>query len=168
MSRSASPLLQLAEKISSVFLWATRHRVGSTHGTTPYHDECERKPREALRRSWRKVEKNFELSTTTTAGLPPVPTRTSAITRTITRSKGQKLQAPPREPRKLLPKSCSTRKDLLKIYSKTAHPMSLLQTEMQSMKLRNHESVTATLSRLLTKIRCMTGRMTSMQSKSLR
>jgi hypothetical protein len=28
------PLLQLAEKISSVFLWATGHRVGFTHGTT--------------------------------------------------------------------------------------------------------------------------------------
>jgi hypothetical protein len=27
-------LLQLAEKISSVFLWPTRHRVGFTHGTT--------------------------------------------------------------------------------------------------------------------------------------
>jgi hypothetical protein len=53
------------------------------------------KLREALRRSWGRVEKNFELSTTTTAGLLPVPTRTSAITRTITRSKGQMLQAPP-------------------------------------------------------------------------
>jgi hypothetical protein len=41
------------------------------------------------------VEKNFELSTTTTVGLPPVPMRTSAMTRTITHSKGQKLQAPP-------------------------------------------------------------------------
>ncbi len=29
-----SHLLQFAEKISSVFLWATRHQVGSTHGTT--------------------------------------------------------------------------------------------------------------------------------------
>ncbi len=36
------------------------------------------------------------------------------------------------------------------------------------MKLRNHESVTATLSSLLTKIRCVTGRRTRMQSKSLR
>jgi hypothetical protein len=45
------------------------------------------------------------------------------------------------------------RKDLLKKYSETPHPMSLLQQEMQRMKLRNHESlaVTATLSRLLTK-----------------
>jgi hypothetical protein len=42
-------------------------------------------------------------------------------------------------------------KDLLKIYSKTAHPLSLLQPEVQRMKLRNHESVKATLSRLLTK-----------------
>jgi hypothetical protein len=33
--------LQLAVKISSVFLWATRHRVGSTHGTTRDHDERE-------------------------------------------------------------------------------------------------------------------------------
>ena len=39
----------------------------------------------------------------------------------------------------------------MKIYSETAHPVSLLQPEMQRMKLRNHESVTATLSRLLTK-----------------
>ena len=54
-----------------------------------------RKLREALRRSWGRVKKNFELSTTTTAGLLPVPTRTSAMTRTITRSKGQNLQAPP-------------------------------------------------------------------------
>ncbi len=34
-------LLQLAEKISLVFLWATRHRVGSTHDTTRDHDERE-------------------------------------------------------------------------------------------------------------------------------
>jgi hypothetical protein len=34
-------LLQLSEKISSVFFWATRHRVGSTHGTTRDHDERE-------------------------------------------------------------------------------------------------------------------------------
>ncbi len=54
-----------------------------------------RKLREALRRSWGSVEKYFELSTTTTAGLLPVPTRMSATTRTITRGKGQKLQAPP-------------------------------------------------------------------------
>ncbi len=55
------------------------------------------KLREALRRSWGRVEKNFELATTTTAGLLPVPMRTSAMTRTITRSKGhwQKLPAPP-------------------------------------------------------------------------
>ncbi len=32
-------LLQLAEKISSAFLWATRHRVGFTHGTTRDQDE---------------------------------------------------------------------------------------------------------------------------------
>jgi hypothetical protein len=32
---------QLAEKISSVFLWATLHRVGFTHGTTRDHDERE-------------------------------------------------------------------------------------------------------------------------------
>ncbi len=36
------------------------------------------------------------------------------------------------------------------------------------MKLRNHESVTATLSCLLTKIRCVTGKTTRMQSESLR
>jgi hypothetical protein len=54
------------------------------------------------------------------------------------------------------------------MYSETAHPVSLLQPEMQRMKLRNHKSVTATLSRLLTKIRCVTGRTTRMQSKSLR
>jgi hypothetical protein len=47
-------------------------------------------------------------------------------------------------------------------------PMSLLQPEMQRMKLRNHESVTAKLSRLLTKTRCVTGRTTRMQSKCLR
>ena len=34
-------LLQLAEKISSVFLWATRHRVGFIHGTTCDQDERE-------------------------------------------------------------------------------------------------------------------------------
>ncbi len=34
-------LLQLTEKISSVFLWATRHRVGFTHGTTRDQDERE-------------------------------------------------------------------------------------------------------------------------------
>ncbi len=34
-------LLQLAEKISSVFLWATRHRVGFTHYTTRDQDERE-------------------------------------------------------------------------------------------------------------------------------
>jgi hypothetical protein len=34
-------LLQLAEKISSVFLWATRHQVGFTHGTTRDQDERE-------------------------------------------------------------------------------------------------------------------------------
>jgi hypothetical protein len=34
-------LLQLAEKISSIFLWATQHRVGSTHCTTRDHDERE-------------------------------------------------------------------------------------------------------------------------------
>jgi hypothetical protein len=49
-----------------------------------------------------------------------------------------------------------------------AHPMSLLQPEMQRMKQRNHESVTATMSCVLTKTRCVTGRMTIMQSKSLR
>ncbi len=38
-------LLQLAEKISSVFLWATRHRMGSTRGTTRDHDEREAKGR---------------------------------------------------------------------------------------------------------------------------
>ncbi len=32
-------LLQLAEKISSVFLWATQHQVGFTHGTTRDQDE---------------------------------------------------------------------------------------------------------------------------------
>ncbi len=48
-----------------------------------------------LRRSWGRVEKIFELSTTTTAGLQPVPMRTSAMTRTVTRGKGQKLQGPP-------------------------------------------------------------------------
>ena len=37
---SPRQLLQLTEKISSVFLWATRHRVGSTHCTT--HDQDER------------------------------------------------------------------------------------------------------------------------------
>jgi hypothetical protein len=68
----------------------------------------------------------------------------------------------------IVPESRSTRKDLLKIYLETAHPVSLLQQEMQRMKLRNHESVTVTLSRLLTKIRCVTGRTTRMQSKSLR
>jgi hypothetical protein len=31
--------LQLVEKISSVFLWATLHRVGFTHGTTRDQDE---------------------------------------------------------------------------------------------------------------------------------
>jgi hypothetical protein len=57
-----------------------------------------------------------------------------------------------RGPIKSHPESGSTRRDLSKIYSETAHPVSLLQPEMQRMKLRNHESVTATLSRLLTKI----------------
>ncbi len=31
----------LLKKISSVFLWATQHRVGSTHGTTRDQDERE-------------------------------------------------------------------------------------------------------------------------------
>jgi hypothetical protein len=34
-------LLQLAEKIYSIFLWATRHRVGFTHCTTRDQDERE-------------------------------------------------------------------------------------------------------------------------------
>jgi hypothetical protein len=34
-------LLQLAEKISSVFLWATRNRVGFSHSTTRDQDERE-------------------------------------------------------------------------------------------------------------------------------
>jgi hypothetical protein len=34
-------LLQLAEKISPVFLWATRHQVGFTHCTTRDQDECD-------------------------------------------------------------------------------------------------------------------------------
>jgi hypothetical protein len=37
--KERSHLLQLAEKISSVFLWATLHRVGFTHGTTRDQDE---------------------------------------------------------------------------------------------------------------------------------
>ncbi len=32
-------LIQLVEKISSIFLWATLHRVGFTHGTTRDQDE---------------------------------------------------------------------------------------------------------------------------------
>ncbi len=76
-----------------------------------------------------------------------------------------------REPRKSLPKSRSARKNLLqilKMYSETAHPISLLQQEMQRMKLRTHKSLTATLSRLLMKIRCVAGKMTRIQSKGLR
>ncbi len=34
-------LLHLAKKISSVFFWATRRRVGSTHSTSCDHDELE-------------------------------------------------------------------------------------------------------------------------------
>ncbi len=65
------------------------------HGTAQFlkATQATRGPEEELG----KVEKNFVLSTTTTAGLLPVPMRTSAMTRTITRSKGQQLQAPPRQ-----------------------------------------------------------------------
>ena len=38
-------LLQLAEKIFSVFLWATLHRVGFTHGTKRDQDERDAKGR---------------------------------------------------------------------------------------------------------------------------
>jgi hypothetical protein len=57
-------------------------------------------------------------------------------------------------------------KDLLKIYSETAHPISLLQPEMQRMKLRSHESVAETLSRLLTKIRWVTRRTTRCRARA--
>ncbi len=50
----------------------------------------------ALSRSCGRVEKNFELSTTTTASMTPVPIWTSALTRTTTRSV---KWAPPASPK---------------------------------------------------------------------